>query len=64
MLKFSFNARKRTKVVKGSEIYTKAGAQIHMKLSKVHCYHYHVDMPHFRHLLEILPDVSHRILLF
>ena len=29
----------------------------------MHCYHYHVDVPHFPHLLEILPDVSHRFLL-
>ena len=26
--------------------------------------YYHADIPHFPLLLEILPDVSHRILLF
>ena len=46
------------------EFHTNPEAQIQLKLSKVHCYHYHVDIPHFPHLLEILPDVSHRILLF
>ena len=24
---------------------------MHQKLSKVRCYHYHVDVPHFPHLL-------------
>ena len=55
------NEQKREKAPKFN---TNPGAQINLKLCKVHCYHYHVDVPHFPHLLEILPDVSRRILLF
>ena len=53
------NEQKREKAPKSN---TNPGAQIHLKLSKVHCYYYHVDVPHFPHLLEILPDVSRRLL--
>ena len=54
MLKFSFTARKRTKGVKSSEIEHKARSpNPYLKSSKVHCYHYHVDIPHILvHYLE------------
>ena len=59
---WNFNARKRTKALKAPKFNTNPGAQIHLKLCKG--VNYHVHVPHFPHLLEILPDVSHRFLLF